>query len=170
MLYQTAVAPGDSAKYDIDEAGIEDSFGYMPCPGDRILVTGNVEYSFGEYTVLPRIGTDIWVQERGPGCVVATGEVSVPVAMRLKNHPNPFNPSTTIEFTVPDEGRITLQVFDIKGSLVRTLVTDQAVEPGSFSVRWDGKDDRGMDVGSGTYFYRALLGELTVTNRMTLLK
>ena len=71
-----------------------------------------------------------------------------------QNHPNPFNPSTTIEFAVPaDAGRVTLAVFDVSGRLVRTLESGD-LAPGAYTRQWNGRDARGRAVSSGTYFYR----------------
>ncbi len=75
----------------------------------------------------------------------------------LQNYPNPFNPSTTIGFSVSQSGSALLDIFDLTGRHVRTLLSGQ-VAAGHHTVRWDGRDERGSSVGSGVYFYRLRLG------------
>ncbi len=86
-----------------------------------------------------------------------------------QNSPNPFNPRTTISFTLPERARVTLAIYDVKGSLVRTLVDDTIGEWYQERV-WDGRDASGNRVSSGVYFYRLTAGDKTLTKRMVLLK
>ena len=88
-----------------------------------------------------------------------------------QNMPNPFNPSTTITYTVPvgSAQRVTLEVFDLRGKNVRTLV-DKVVRPGLHSVFWHGDDNSGRSVGSGVYFYRLRAGDFSQTRKMVMLK
>jgi hypothetical protein len=89
----------------------------------------------------------------------------------FQNHPNPFNPTTEIEFVVP-EGRarqVTLIIFDVTGARVATLV-DEEKTPGLYTARWDGRDFHGNNVGSGVYFYRLLTDDVALTKKMILLK
>lgn len=75
-------------------------------------------------------------------------------SLRLfQNHPNPFNPTTEIVFAVGREGPVTLDIFDMRGHLVRRLV-DADLPARTHSVLWDGRDDAGRAVSSGTYLYR----------------
>ncbi len=67
--------------------------------------------------------------------------------------PNPFNPTTTIKFAVPDAGDVQLAVFDLRGRMVKELVNGHR-DPGHFQVLWDGRDDGGRSVASGVYFAR----------------
>ncbi len=100
------------------------------------------------------------------------GRAALPRAFSMaQNRPNPFNPLTTISYTVPEgEGaRVTIEVFDISGRLV-ALLSDQFREAGSYSVFWDGTDSRGSEVSSGVYFYRMRAGEYVQTRKMVLLK
>jgi hypothetical protein len=88
----------------------------------------------------------------------------------LRNYPNPFNPRTTIAFTVRDGSPITLSVFDAAGRRVRTLLRDAALPRGPATVAWDGRDGRGRPLPSGTYVYRLQAGRRVETGRMTLLR
>ena len=86
-----------------------------------------------------------------------------------QNYPNPFNPVTTIEYSVNQESRVRLQVFDARGRLVRTLV-NRAVLPNNYKVLWDGRDSSGNPVASGIYFYRMISDHFIATKKMILLK
>ncbi len=86
-----------------------------------------------------------------------------------QNHPNPFNPSTTITFTSPKAGWVTLNVYDASGKLIRTLVNEE-MPTGSNDVAWNGTDNAGNRVSSGVYFYRLTAGKQTLTKKMVLLK
>jgi FlgD Ig-like domain len=87
----------------------------------------------------------------------------------LQNVPNPFNPITTIRFTLVDRSHATIAVFDIAGRHVRTLVDDTRAA-GSHEVTWDGRDARGDAVSSGLYFYRLTTPDFTTSKKMLLLK
>jgi hypothetical protein len=88
----------------------------------------------------------------------------------LKASPNPLNPKTTISFDLGNRSRVELRVYDVSGKLVRTLVGGDIMEPGTRSVLWNGKDDRGSPVASGTYIYRLQAGGNELTNRMSLIR
>jgi hypothetical protein len=102
---------------------------------------------------------------------------SAPLQFSLdQNHPNPFNPTTVIpftlyasRFTVDDPFRTTLSIYNIRGQLVRTLLDEEKL-PGSYSVTWDGRDRDGKDVSSGIYFYQLTTGDNSITRKMVLLK
>jgi hypothetical protein len=97
-------------------------------------------------------------------------DTPVPAPFALyQNVPNPFNPTTTISFVVPQKVRTTLTIFDVQGKLVRTLV-DEIVGEGYQERVWDGKDASGSQVGSGVYFYRLTAGDKTLTKKMVLLR
>jgi hypothetical protein len=86
-----------------------------------------------------------------------------------QNHPNPFNPVTTISFYLPTPQRVQLDIFDVSGALVRTLVSGHA-SAGSHNPVWDGKDRAGNPAGSGVYFYKLTAGKSQLTRKMILLK
>ena len=95
--------------------------------------------------------------------------VAAPTEFNLgQNYPNPFNATTKIDFRT-EGGEVSLAVYDITGSLVRTLVNG-SMESGSHSVVWDGKDDSGSEVSTGVYFYRLSDADGSSVRRMTLLK
>jgi len=86
-----------------------------------------------------------------------------------QNYPNPFNPSTTIEFNMADNGHVKVDVFNLLGQHVKTLLDGQA-EAGFNQVQWDGTNNTGESVASGVYFYRLSADNYTETKKMTLLK
>ncbi len=85
------------------------------------------------------------------------------------NYPNPFNPATTIEFSLPEAGFVTLVVYDITGQKISELVSGEKM-PGVHSVVWNGADNTGNKVSSGIYFYRLQAGEFTKTQTMILVR
>jgi hypothetical protein len=86
-----------------------------------------------------------------------------------QNYPNPFNPTTKIEFTLARSGFVSLNIYDILGRKVRTLVSEH-LSSGYKSVLWDGKNDDGKEVASGVYFYQLRVGDFSEPKKMVLLK
>ena len=86
-----------------------------------------------------------------------------------QNYPNPFNPTTTISFSLPETQRVKVEIFNVNGRKVNTLV-DDVMSAGTHTVEWNATDDSGGRVASGIYFYRLTAGDNVVTKKMTLLK
>ncbi|MCZ6853240.1 MAG: T9SS type A sorting domain-containing protein [Gammaproteobacteria bacterium] len=86
-----------------------------------------------------------------------------------QNHPNPFNPSTSINYSIHEEAVVRLAVYDTAGGLIRVLV-DERLPTGAHSTQWDGNDIRGNPVASGMYLYRLTAGDRTLTRKALLLK
>ncbi len=86
-----------------------------------------------------------------------------------QNYPNPFNPGTVIRYSIAEDNYVKLDVYDILGRLVVTLV-DSYITAGFYSVNWDGKDSWGKDVASGVYIYRIRSGYFLSVRRMTLVR
>ena len=93
----------------------------------------------------------------------------IPKSNVLFNYPNPFNPSTTITFDVVNEGDVKIDIYNIKGQHVKSLVNDN-YQSGKYRVEWNGIDDIGNTVSSGVYLYQMSVNEFTFTNKMILLK
>ncbi|KQC06294.1 MAG: hypothetical protein APR54_01875 [Candidatus Cloacimonas sp. SDB] len=85
------------------------------------------------------------------------------------NYPNPFNVETYIKYTIADNGNVKLQIYNLKGQIVRNLV-DELQYKGSYIMKWDGKDDYLNEVSSGLYFYRLSSDKASETQKMVLLK
>ena len=87
------------------------------------------------------------------------------------NYPNPFNPVTTIQYAIPagTSEYVSLEIYDLRGALVRTLV-NQVINPGIHSVVRDGIDKTGNKVSSGVYIYKIQAGRFTKSNKMLLIR
>jgi ligand-binding sensor domain-containing protein len=122
-----------------------------------------------------------WIATEGGICVL---DDSGPVAIAEKppapfafhgNFPNPFNPSTTISFTLPEAGTVNLAIYSITGQKVRTLLLDDGTYKSygthkTYTIIWDGRDDSGVPVSSGIYLCRLTQGNHAAVGRMTLVK
>jgi hypothetical protein len=86
-----------------------------------------------------------------------------------QNRPNPFNPSTLIDYELKQPGMVDLRIFSATGQLVRTLIHGNA-EPGSHRVTWDGRDDVGCAQPSGAYYYQLKAGKTEESKPMILLR
>ena len=89
-----------------------------------------------------------------------------------QNYPNPFNPSTTIAYEIPsDVGEVDvhLTIYDMRGRLVRQLVEGER-HPGRYEAQWDGRNDRGVEVESGVYFFRLTAGNYLSTRKLVVMK
>lgn len=102
---------------------------------------------------------------------VDTGdEIIAPLATDLlQNYPNPFNPSTTVHYSLKNPEQVNIEIFNIRGQRVATLV-DQYQDYGEYSVTWYGKDNNDRDVSSGVYFIKMKAGRYTSTKKMLLMK
>jgi len=85
------------------------------------------------------------------------------------NYPNPFNPETTISFSIKNQTQVTLDIYNLKGQKVKTLVSEKK-SAGSHDVVWNGTDETGKPVSSGVYFYRMQAGDYSSTRKMMLMK
>jgi hypothetical protein len=139
------------------------------------LLSGQAAYEFIDPT--PPIGeAEYWLQEMttagsenwyGPAQL---GAASIPTLLRMaQNHPNPFNPRTTISYSLPKSGRVTLAIYDVRGARVATLV-DSDLSAGEQIAEWGGLDDQGTPVPSGVFFARLQTSEGVRTVKVTLAK
>ncbi len=85
------------------------------------------------------------------------------------NYPNPFNPSTTVSFYLPEREHVVLTIYNVQGQRVKRLA-DEALDFGMHELVWDGTDDRGNATSSGVYFYRLTAGRKSITRKLTMLK
>jgi hypothetical protein len=101
--------------------------------------------------------------------VTAAGETPGPVTILAQNHPNPFNPSTRIRYSLSRSGPVRLSIFDERGRLVRNLV-DEPRGPGRHQAIWNGTDERGRRVASGVYHYVLRADGQELRRKMVLVK
>ena len=87
----------------------------------------------------------------------------------LKNYPNPFNPTTNIQFDLTLTGKTKVEIYNIKGQKVKTLL-DQELDAGVHNIVWYGKDGNGKRVASGVYFYKVTFNEQEKIKKMIMLK
>ena len=88
-----------------------------------------------------------------------------------QNFPNPFNPDTTIKYDLAESADVTLQIYNVLGQVIRTLVASEVQNAGRYQIRWNGMDDRGVPVSSGIYFYQISAdGKFSDVRKLMLLK
>lgn len=96
--------------------------------------------------------------------------VTEPASFKLKqNYPNPFNPSTKIEFSLEQSSNVTIDVYNMLGEKIKTLVNGRRTA-GTYTVEWNGTNQMGAQVSSGMYLYRLKTNQQSVTQKMTLIK
>ncbi len=178
MVYQGGylyITNGDNKVHAVNMAGeVSDyagngNWGYVDGPaaqaefmapaGISELNDGTLFVAEFNHSRTRRITPDPTAAPQAPGARLELGQ----------NHPNPFNPSTEIQFELVSEGSTRLSIHDASGRRVRTLLDGRLAE-GSHRVSWDGKDEGGIEQAAGLYFYR-LAGEAEVlTRKMLMLK
>jgi len=115
-------------------------------------------------------GLSVYIPQEQPAAVNNTEPSPLDIRF-LVNHPNPFNPSTTISFTMPAPGRVNLAVYSVTGQKVRELISEGAYRSnGTYRMVWDGKDDHGNAVSSGIYITQLRAGGRIASMRMALVK
>jgi len=134
---------------------------YVPTVGDVILVEGYVDYAFGAFQVTPLadeyvILTDMVGVDDTPTIEAAGGFKGI--------YPNPFNPATKISFVLNRDELAQLNVYNLRGELVRTLVNER-LPMGDYELAFDGRDQSGQSLASGEYFARLRIGKTVMQVR-----
>ncbi len=143
-------------------------------------------YSFTDDEVEMNVTYNYWLQSNDfDGSSEMFGPVSVKISDQenhdidnvllgtqlLGNYPNPFNPETTISYSISQPQHVTIEVYNMRGQLVRTLLNKQVETANAkLNVVWNGKDDDNNDVSSGIYFYKLVTDNYNKTNKMILMK
>jgi len=131
-----------------------------------VTMAGSGVYGLANFGVFNQMKFTVYYNIR-PSDVITS---IVPEGFTLsQNYPNPFNPVTTVQFQVPKTTNITIKIFDMLGREVKTLFTGEALR-GTYTVEWDGLNDAGFKMSSGSYIYRMIAGEFVQSKKMTLLK
>ncbi len=142
--------------------------------GDAIEVRLFSRARNAELAVVGNLDIGVYGKPLSVGNAVVLDQLATPTSFELtQNYPNPFNPSTTIKYNVEQNGLVSLNVYDIMGRLVKTLVDNQyrvAGNTSGYSVLWNGVDNNGQQVSAGLYIYRLQSGSMSTTNKMILLK
>jgi hypothetical protein len=127
---------------------------------NEVVVTHDAAYPAGPLTVALR----------GEATLTAVTDAPGPVALALAAWPNPFNPAVMLAYDLPRAAAVTLCIHDLSGRVVRTLVAGEAQPAGSQLRRWDGRDDAGRPLPSGSYLVRVAAGGTAEARRVVLLK
>ena len=132
-------------------------------------------YEVGLYTVSLRVMDNItesveikedYIEVTGAGI---TSDIIPLKTMLYNNYPDPFNPTTTINYSLKENSKVELKIYNIKGQLIKTLV-NEFKHSGEHSIIWDGRDSNGNRVGSGIYFYKLRAGDFQKVRKMVLLR
>jgi YVTN family beta-propeller protein len=149
---------------------------YQRVTDEMISAYGGVKgasYEYRDGTVQPNRRYFYKLEEveiNGPGTMHGPYELVYKLTFSLEqNTPNPFNPTTTIRYSVASDTHVRLLIYDVAGRRVRTLV-DGNKRPNMYKVVWDGTNDAGQSVATGVYFYRITAGKFVQTKKMLLLK
>ncbi len=171
-------APGNYGEFTIDDGSggvrVDDAFSAFNGNLDSSFALNDViqelrgvhYYSFSNYKILPRDSNDVIGHTSG------IEDQPVPVATNFaleQNYPNPFNPVTTIRYSVPKAAPVTIAVYDILGQKIRTLFSGTAA-PGVHELQWNGRNDAGVQMSSGIYFYHLKGKDINLTRKMILMK
>jgi hypothetical protein len=106
----------------------------------------------------------------GSAVIISSPRETIPEAFNLKqNYPNPFNPLTTVEFYLDQSSDVSLDIYDLQGGLVRTLVK-RYMDKGDHKIVWDGKNEHGSPAASGVYMYHLNAGGKSDSKKMIVLK
>jgi len=98
------------------------------------------------------------------------GQKAVPTKFVLsQNYPNPFNPTTEIRYEVPFRDIVSLNIYNLRGELIRSLITG-IHNPGYYSITWDAKNNQGVDIASGVYIYRLDTRNRSISKKMMLMR
>ncbi len=122
-------------------------------------IEGNLRISFPDIGAYEYLGP-VFVEEK---------KLLPPKFVLHQNHPNPFNPTTTLNFTLSEPGDTNLSIYNIAGQKIRELL-DSHLPAGSNQILWDGRDETGTTVSSGIYFARLVSGEKQAVQKMMLMK
>jgi hypothetical protein len=113
---------------------------------------------------------DFTLHSDGGSVVDADDPVIPALVTELKgNYPNPFNPQTTISFSLKDNIPVSLEIYNLKGQKVKTLVNESKA-PGHYQIVWKGLDSNNQPVASGVYFFKMNAGKYSSTRKMILMK
>ncbi len=161
---QIDVPDGTNITILIPTIGISDLATIDPASGTPQDFTDMVEY-----TVTAENGDEqIWIVT--VTLLVSSDDNLTPSVTKLTgNFPNPFNPTTTISFSVKEAGHVSINIYNMKGQLVKTLMNEH-LEAAYHSAVWNGKDNSNKMVSSGIYFYKMRSGNYTSTKKMILMK
>ncbi len=175
-----AIDPTETHTYEIRATFSESGIGFdafvddSPVSGlsvgdpDPVLFNGSAVFllaaNIGQWAVFDDFHMTVEIPTDVPG-----GRSGLPEIVLHGNRPNPFNPVTTIPFSLPEPGRVSVAVYDVGGRRV-ALLADGGLPAGEHQAVWGGSDDSGREMDSGVYFVRLLAGSQARTGKMILVR
>jgi hypothetical protein len=160
-----------SLTFEISRRAIPDEQ-FAPIQKPDIAREGNL-FTLRDYSIEPGRTYTYRVTIFEDGKAVASFETDLgtpAIALTLsQNHPNPFNPATTISYSLPSAAHVTLDIYDVSGRRIARLV-DDVQKGGRHTIDWRGLDENGNPAGSGTYIYRLEAGKEVISRKMVLLR
>jgi len=171
VLNLTTSARKDTVTLPVDDWNLEDGHTYYlnnllegtsrPVQKDQLTKL---------YESLPASGVKVYAITDTAVTLDAPEQAAQPKRFALHpNYPNPFNPDTQIRFDLPETVPVKLVIYNVLGQRVRSLV-DRRMQPGSYTVLFDGRSSDGVPLASGVYFYRLEAGPFVKNRKMVLLK
>jgi len=164
-----SIGYGEWELYDGSDTLVVDDMFYdvLPTVGYHYDITGVMTYASGAFKIEPRDSADVVTTVVG----IDELDVAMPSQFALhNNYPNPFNPTTQIEFAVPIGAELTLNIYNILGQMVASIHNGYA-KPGTYTLTWNGRDMNEQPVPSGVYLYELNAGAyFHAVKKMTLLK
>ena len=155
ISWESTYSPDDIGEEDYDWAGEDIA---LTSDGGAIVAIDNSQFGFLKLNNVASTSSIVEDQNK-----------SYPYQFKLKqNHPNPFNSKTVIKFDLLDMAHTELNIYDLKGNKIKTLV-EKVLNPGTHSISWDGMDFNNHKISSGVYFYYIKIKGLAQAKKMILL-
>ncbi len=163
----------EGTRFRITRTSLHESFALL-IDDDPDLERKDLSFTYMDANVEPGGAYEYLVEcssAEGWYTLFESGIISMPEVRLalLPNYPNPFNPSTAITYSIPAQSQVTVRIFDVEGNIVRTIL-DTEQPPGRYTVHWNGLNDRGHRVASGTYFCRFTAGKQSLSRKMLLMR
>ena len=177
VVFYTLAAMSDDEVYYYDttssQTGIFVDYGSMSEDAANDGVSNIVYY----WNVGAHDGSDTTLSNDGPRMLIldisgllGVDDINTPDVFALhNNYPNPFNPITNITYDIPEVADVVLEIFNMSGQKVRTLINDQQ-EPGRYKIVWNATNDTGQSLASGMYVYRIKAGDFVSVKKLILMK
>ena len=146
--------------------------GMLDLDGNNVIKSGKQRLFEldGHFEISRAVISDMSHNAITPVITLAGKLDGLPEQFRLdQNYPNPFNPTTEIVFSIPKDLKVNLEVFNIMGQSINTLI-DEELNAGEHTIEWDSRNTSGQVVSSGIYFYKLQAGDQTDSKKMMLLK
>ncbi len=163
---------------DLDAVGFGEESGAVGYSNEQMMQQSlYVDWDFNDIWIITEGETYPWLRENpqqpppAPGDPTNVAIDELPNEFVLQqNYPNPFNPVTQIQFTLPERNDVVLEIFNLLGQRIVTLISNESMSPGHHTITWNAMNWNGETVSSGVYLYRLEAGSFIETKRMLYLK